>query len=53
MARKRQGSLVAHETGPSNLYGLVNVQDRGVLFISPPLKFMKAKLSGKILEEMI
>lgn len=28
-----QGSLVAHETGTSNLYGLLNVQDRGVLFI--------------------
>src|SRR3989339_493960 len=27
-----QGSLVAHETGQSNMYGLRNVQDRGVLF---------------------
>ena len=30
-----QGSLVACESGQTNLYGLRNVQDRGVLFFGP------------------
>src|SRR3989338_2319450 len=30
-----QGSLVAFESGVTNMYGLLNVQDRGVLFFGP------------------
>lgn len=42
-----QGSLVAHETGTSNLYGLVNVQDRGVLFICPAVEVYKGQVVGQ------
>lgn len=42
-----QGSLVAHETGQSNLYGLTNVQDRGVLFIGPAIQVYKGQVVGQ------
>lgn len=42
-----QGSLVAHETGQSNLYGLRNVQDRGVLFIGPGVAVYKGQVVGQ------
>ncbi len=42
-----QGSLVAHETGASNLYGLLNVQDRGVLFIGPGVEVYKGQVVGQ------
>ena len=44
---REQGSLVAHETGPSNLYGLVNVQDRGVLFIGPAVEVYEGQVVGQ------
>jgi GTP-binding protein len=42
-----QGSLVAHETGQSNLYGLRNVQDRGVMFIGPGVDVYKGQVVGQ------
>jgi GTP-binding protein len=42
-----QGSLVAHETGTSNLYGLLNVQDRGVMFIGPGVSVYKGQVVGQ------
>ncbi len=42
-----QGSLVAHETGQSTLYGLVNVQDRGVLFYGPGEQIYKGQVVGQ------
>ncbi|MFA6475330.1 MAG: translational GTPase TypA [Patescibacteria group bacterium] len=42
-----QGSLVAHETGQSNLYGLRNVQDRGVMFIGPGIEVYKGQVVGQ------
>jgi len=42
-----QGSLVAHETGTSNLYGLLNVQDRGVLFLSPAIAVYEGQVVGQ------
>jgi GTP-binding protein len=42
-----QGSLVAHETGESNLYGLLNVQDRGVMFIGPGIKVYEGQVVGQ------
>ena len=42
-----QGSLVVHETGVSNLYGLTNVQDRGVLFIGPAIQVYKGQVIGQ------
>ena len=42
-----QGSLVAHETGTTNLYGLLNVQDRGVLFVGPAVEVYKGQVVGQ------
>jgi GTP-binding protein len=41
------GSLVAHETGTTSLYGLTNVQDRGVLFVGPGVQVYKGQVVGK------
>lgn len=45
-ARDR-GSLVAYETGVTNLYGLVNTQDRGTLFIGPGVNIYKGQVIGQ------
>lgn len=42
-----QGSLVAHETGTTNLYGLLNVQDRGQMFVGPGVKVYKGQVVGQ------
>ncbi|MFA5129194.1 MAG: translational GTPase TypA [Patescibacteria group bacterium] len=42
-----QGSLVAHETGTTNLYGMINIQDRGVLFIGPAVKVYEGQVVGQ------
>ena len=42
-----QGSLVAHETGVTNLYGMVNIQDRGVLFLGPAVKVYEGQVVGQ------
>ncbi|MBI2416056.1 MAG: translational GTPase TypA [Candidatus Kerfeldbacteria bacterium] len=42
-----QGSLVAHESGTTNMYGLLNVQDRGVLFIGPAVTVYKGQVVGQ------
>ena len=42
-----QGSLVAYETGETRLYGLVNVQSRGVLFYGPGEKVYKGQVVGQ------
>jgi GTP-binding protein len=44
---KEQGSLVAHESGTTNLYGLINVQDRGVLFYGPGLPIYEGQVVGQ------
>ncbi|MBI4363732.1 MAG: translational GTPase TypA [Candidatus Doudnabacteria bacterium] len=44
---REQGSLVAHESGVSNLYGLLNVQDRGTLFIGPAVAVYKGQVVGQ------
>ena len=41
------GSLVAHETGTTNLYGLLNVQDRGNLFYGPAVDIYKGQVVGQ------
>jgi GTP-binding protein len=46
MHEREQGSLVAHESGVSNLYGLTNVQDRGTLFIGPAVNVYKGQVVG-------
>lgn len=44
---REQGSLVAHETGTSNLYGLLNVQDRGTFFIGPAEVVYQGQVVGQ------
>ncbi len=44
---KNQGSLVAHETGKTNLYGLRNIQDRGILFLGPGIKIYEGQVVGQ------
>ncbi|MCK4473695.1 translational GTPase TypA [Candidatus Parcubacteria bacterium] len=41
------GSLVAHETGMTNLYGLRNIQSRGVLFLGPAIKVYEGQVVGQ------
>lgn len=42
-----EGSLVAHESGTTNLYGLVNTQDRGELFVGPAVLVYKGQVVGR------
>ena len=42
-----QGSLVAHETGTTSSYGMINAQDRGVLFIEPGEKVYVGQVVGQ------
>ena len=46
MERDR-GSLVAYETGTTKLYGLVNIQDRGELFVGPGVDVYKGQVVGQ------
>lgn len=45
--RREHGSLVAHESGQSNLYGLTAIQERGVLFIGPGVPVYKGQVVGE------
>jgi len=45
--RREHGSLVAHESGVTSLYGLVNTQDRGLLFVGPGEKVYKGQVVGQ------
>ena len=42
-----RGSLVAFETGSTNLYGLLNIQDRGTLFFGPGIPVYKGQIVGQ------
>jgi GTP-binding protein len=44
---RNQGSLVAHETGTTTLYGLLNVQDRGVMFVGPNVQVYEGQVVGQ------
>ncbi|MCX6721330.1 MAG: translational GTPase TypA [Candidatus Staskawiczbacteria bacterium] len=41
------GSLVSTDTGPTNMYGLRNVQDRGELFFSPGAEVYEGQVVGQ------
>lgn len=41
------GSLVAHESGTSNMYGLLAAQERGTLFIGPAVDVYEGMIVGK------
>lgn len=46
--RKRErGSLVAHETGETRQYGMVQIQDRGELFYGPAVQVYKGEVVGQ------
>jgi GTP-binding protein len=45
--RREHGSLVSHETGVSNLYGLLNAQERGTLFIGSAVPVYKGQVIGE------
>ncbi len=42
-----QGSLVSCETGQTNLYGLRNIQNRGVLFFGPGTEIYEGQVVGQ------
>ena len=44
---RAQGSLVAHETGETRLYGIINVQDRGIMFVGPGTNVYKGQVVGQ------
>jgi GTP-binding protein len=44
---REQGSLVAHENGITNMYGLLNVQERGVMFLGPAVPVYKGQVVGQ------
>lgn len=44
---REQGSLVSHETGLTNMYGLSNMQDRGVLFLGPAIEVYRGQVIGQ------
>jgi GTP-binding protein len=41
------GSLVCHETGTTKLYGLINIQERGTLFIGVGVNVYKGQVVGQ------
>lgn len=44
---REHGSLVAHETGITRIYGLTNIQDRGELFIGSNIHVYKGQVVGQ------
>jgi len=46
-AERNQGSLVACETGTTRLYGMLNIQDRGTLFMGPAIEVYKGQIVGQ------
>ncbi|HEY4526014.1 MAG TPA: translational GTPase TypA, partial [Candidatus Paceibacterota bacterium] len=44
---REQGSLVAHETGITRLYGMLNVQGQGSFFIGPGEQVYKGQVVGQ------
>ncbi|MCX6719602.1 MAG: translational GTPase TypA [Candidatus Staskawiczbacteria bacterium] len=41
------GSLISTDTGPTNMYGLRNVQDRGTMFFSPAVEVYQGQVVGQ------
>jgi len=44
---RERGSLVAHESGETRLYGMTQVQDQGELFYGPSVKVYKGEVVGQ------
>ena len=45
------GSLVVHETGSTTAYGLLNAQERGVLFVGPGVEVYEGQVVGQNAKE--
>jgi len=46
-SEREHGSLVAHESGMTRLYGLLNAQGRGVLFVGSGVEVYKGQVVGQ------
>ncbi|MDP3741012.1 MAG: translational GTPase TypA [bacterium] len=44
---REQGSLIAFESGLTNMYGLLGIQDRGTLFLGPGVSVYKGQIVGQ------
>ena len=44
---RNHGSLISTDTGPTNIYGLTNVQDRGVLFFGAAVEIYEGQVVGQ------
>ena len=44
---RNHGSLISTDNGPTNLYGLVNLQDRGTLFLGPAVEVYEGQVVGQ------
>lgn len=44
---REQGSLVAHESGETRLYGLLAIQDRGEMFVGPGVEVYYGQVVGQ------
>lgn len=44
---RERGSLVSHETGLTRLYGLIQIQDRGILFVGANQSVYKGQVIGQ------
>ena len=47
LRERNRGSLVAHEAGVTKLYGLLNAQERGTLFVGPSVSVYKSQIVGQ------
>ena len=47
LRERDRGSLVAHETGVTSMYGLLNTQERGTLFMGPGVAVYKGQVVGQ------
>lgn len=47
LKEREHGSLVAHKSGLTRIYGLTNVQDQGELFVGPNVEVYKGQVVGQ------
>lgn len=43
----KRGSIIANETGTTTAYGLLNAQERGVMFVGPGVKVYEGQVVGE------
>lgn len=46
-SNRRFGALIAHETGSTTTYGLLNTEDRGALFLGPGVEVYEGMIVGE------